>query len=297
MIASIGNYFAELTKTFGDGWNRFWFTPTDGRNLIWLRRLVGAFTLVWLASFSFELVDMLGEQGWISTDLVHQATTDGDLNAAAPGFSHLFFTKSNALLWFSHVVCFAIVGSMTIGFALRITTPLSLGVVLSYVHRAPMVTTAFETVLCMLLLYLSLLWRETRVQSLRNEVAQRSWLNSVVMRLIQLHLCGFYLLIATSKLGTPDWWSGSATWYLLTDAQHRLKNLEFISNSNHFMDAIAHGWVAFELLLPVLIWIRAFRPLLIGVAVVVWCLAAVATGQVGYCLLMAVAHLAFVERS
>lgn len=297
MLALARNYVTELTETIAVGWNRFWYTPTTGRSLIWLRQLTGAFAFLWLASFSFDLISMFGEHGWISTDVVHQATTDGDLNSTAPGFSHLFLAKSSVLLWITHAVCLAIVAAMVAGFALHITTPLTLLIVLSYIHRAPMITTAFETVLCMLLLYLSLLCTNTSVRSKQVSDRDASWLNNLVARLIQLHLCGFYLLIATSKLGTPDWWSGSATWYLLTDSQHRLANLEFITDSNHIMDFIAHGWVAFELLFPVLIWLRTLRPLVIAMAIAVWIAAAILTGQVGYCLLMAVAHLAFVSRT
>lgn len=285
-------------EAIGRGWNHFWYEPHDGACLVWLRQITAAFALWWLVSFTPHLQSMFGANGWVSLEIVHATTTDGNLNKVAPGFSPLFYVPSTGL-WICHFVALAIVAALTLGFKPRVTTPLSLLVVLSYIHRAPLLCGCFETVLCMLLLYLCFapqqnawsLWRS------RSKTLSPSWLSNVSVRLIQVHVCAFYLLIATSKLGTPVWWSGMATWHLLLDANHRLINLESFAGNDNLMDMISHSWIAFELLFPVLIWVRLLRPLLLVVATILWLVTALITGQIGYCLLMAFANLAFVNGS
>lgn len=297
----VRHYLRDLIDWFGSGWNQFWYAPAAAERLVWLRQIVAVFAFVWLASFSLELVSMFGPSGWLSREVVHQATTDGDLTQFAPGISHLFLFDSSILLWTTHLLSLAVVGAMVLGIAPRITSPLTLLVVLSYIHRAPVVVTAFETVLCMLLLYVSLGPNQT-IASLRTKArnstsSEHHWLNNLAIRLIQVHLCLLYVLIAASKLGTPDWWTGAAFWYLLTDEQHRLLNLEFLTSSRYLMDLLSHAWVAFEILFPVLIWNRRLSPLLVAVATLVWIFTAVVTGQIGYSLLMIVANIAFIAPS
>lgn len=302
MIVAVRQYFETLIESAGNGWNLFWYRPTDGTQLVWLRQIVGVFAFLWLFSFSFELTEMFGENGWVSPQVIHQATTDGDLAKSAPGFSHMFWVTSATGLWICHSTGLVILGALVIGYRPRVTTPLSLLVVLSYIHRAPVIVSTFETVLSMLLLYLCLAPdRRLSLASLRSfrelqpSKCNSSWLSNVCGRLIQVHMCALYLVIATSKLGTPDWWSGLAPATLLLDEHRRLINLETWTNNGYLMDALAHAWVAFELSFPVLVWNRTLRPLFLGIATVVWVFTAMVTGQVGYCLLMAVANLAFCE--
>lgn len=289
MIRAIRNYGNELVDEFGSAWNLFWFSPQPSNCLWWLRRSVLVIAMLWLLSFSGHLVSAFGTQGWLTWEVVHQTTTDGDLSRTAPGFSHLFLGHSVAYLWVTHITAIAVCVAAIAGFHAWLTTPLTLLFVLAYIHRGPMLTTPLETVLCMLLLYLSIGPFHDRHSN------AKSWTANLSTRLIQIHLCGLYLLIATSKLGTIVWWNGNASWYLLTDYQHRLVDMSALTQSTYAMNAMTHGWLLFELLFPVLIWVKKLRPLLIIMASIVWTLTALLTGQVGYCLLMTVANLAFVD--
>lgn len=302
MIVAVRRYFEVLIEAAGNGWNRFWYQPATGIQLVWLRQIVAVFAFVWLYSFSTELTAMFGTDGWISPETIHQATTGGNLTKAAPGFSHLFWISSSTGLWICHVAGLGVLACTVFGYQLRITWPLSLLIVLSYVHRTAVLVGPFEAVLCMLMLYLCCAPTQRlgfasfrAVRELLPNASEPTWVNNVCARLIQVHLCGFYLLIVTSKLGTTAWWSGMAPATLLLDESRRLIDLEKLAASDYLMDAIAHSWIAFELSFPVLVWNRMLRPLLIGVAAVIWILSALVTGHVGYCLLMAVANLAFLE--
>ena len=197
-------------------------------------------------------------------------------------FSHLFLLESNFSIWITHIVGMIILLLVAWGVAPRISTTAGFIIVLCYVHRAPMVTNQFEAILCMLFLYLS-------VGSLCvdfRDINALSWTSNVATRLIQVHLCGFYVLIATSKLGSPVWWTGEAAWYLITDVQHRLVDLAVLTSSPFLMNGITHLWLLTELLFPVLIWNRHTRPLMLLLVTISWIWTAFLTGLVAYSLLM-----------
>ena len=285
MIAAVRTYCEDLIASTGASWDTFWYSPRGNRHLNWLTRIVAALALIWVLSFTGDLTAMLGESGWLSTEVVHQTTTDGDPSEPAPGLSPFFISSSSAVLWAVHAITLLVLGCVLIGFRAPITTPLALLLVLGYVHRAPMVTTVFETVMCMLLLYLTIAAFSSG----------RDWISNVATRLIQLHLCGIYLLIAASKLGTAAWWTGDATWYLFTDTQHRLGELDGLTQSTYLLNAVAHAWVYFELAFPVLIWNKKLRPLLITISILFWTLTAITTGQIAYAGIMFAANLAFMS--
>lgn len=294
MLSACRTYPKELIAAIGLAWNQFWFTSRRSAHLILLQHIVGIFAFVWLASYSSELVSMFGQHGWVSRQAVAQMMTDGNSSQFVPGFSHLFLIESAPLLWTSHAIALAVVGLFAIGVASRVTAPLTLLVVLSYVHRAPMMTTPFETILCALLLYLSICPRGSWF-SLRQGSDESSWMANVVTRLIQIHLCEFYVLIAASKLSTPAWWTGDAVQHLMTDSQHCLADFSSLTSNMYLMNAMTHAWLVFELLFPVLIWIRQLRPLMILLSSLIWLFAAVVSGQVGFCLLMLAANVVFIS--
>ena len=302
MIVAVRQYFETLIESAGNGWNLFWYRPTDGNSACLAsadrrRFRVSVAVLVQLRTHGDVRREWLGVSASDSSS-DHRR----DLAKSAPGFSHMFWVTSATGLWICHSIGLVILGALAIGYRPRATTPLSLLVVLSYIHRAPVMVSTFETVLSMLLLYLCLAPdRRLSLASLRSfrelqpSKCNESWLSNVCGRLIQVHICALYLVIATSKLGTPDWWSGLAPATLLLDEHRRLINLESWTNNDYLMDALAHAWVAFELSFPVLVWNRTLRPVVSRNRSVVWVFTALVTGQVGYCLLMAVANLAFCE--
>lgn len=288
MAEITSGYYEELTSYVGTGWNEFWFRPRPASQLLLLSRLVHGAALIWLVALSVELPGLFGAAAWISPESVHQVTTNGDVTQSTPGFSHLFWIRSTPLLWITHGISMLVVALATLAIAPRWSMPLSYLIVLSYVHRAPMVTGQFELVLCMLLLYLAVgaVARDYRASG-------ADWVCNVITRLLQVHLCGFYLMTVTAKLGTPIWWSGDATWYLVMDAQHRLLNLRWLVNHNLLINGITHLWLLAEVLFPVLIWQPRLRPLMIAISSVMWVWTGVVTGLVGYAGLMLCANVVF----
>ena len=96
-----------------------------------------------------------------------------------------------------------------------------------------------------------------------------------------------------SKLAGQVWWEGAAVWVLISQVRSRPIDLTFLREQRFVLEAWTHAIVAFELVFPVLVWKPLLRPLLSGLALVMWILLALLTGLAGFCLVMLVASAAF----
>ena len=304
MSKKVPTYWTELSQAVGCSWNRFWFTPSHPLLICLLRIAVGLLALSYHLSFSKDLTRLFAEGGFLSRDTLEALR--GDLGGYDwVHFSLLDFANSPTQLWIIHVVAGVILLFFTLGLLTRVTSILSLLVVLSYVHSQSVLSGPFEPLICMLLLYLSLApcgaylsidcWRVSRRQGVDEQSWQSApcWTSTVSLRLIQLHCAGFYLLMGLSKLAGDVWWEGQAVWTLLAQTRSRPVDLTFLREQVFLLDAWTHAIVLFELLFPLLIWKQLGRPILLGLAVLMWTSLAVVTGLVGFSLVMLVASAAF----
>lgn len=306
---AIAKYFRELTTAFGNGWNRFWFTPVDPFGVCLLRVLTGVMALWFVISFTPDLITWFGPNGLLPIESVQQLTADREAlwNGRA---SYLYYVDEPALLWAVHVAGILVVAAFTLGLATRITNVLALVIVLSYIHRAPMVTAQFEPVLSFMLFYLCLSpcgqalsldsWLK-RNRAPENPPHQRahaalSLSANISQRLMQIHVAALYLMMGLTKLGGSDaWWAGEAMWWLIAHTESRLVNLTFLHRWDFLLNVWTLAVVSFELLFGILIWNRLARPLLLGLAIVHWLLLGLITGLLSFALMMLVANLAFVS--
>lgn len=308
------NYFQSLSQGVGGAWNRFWFTPADAYPLAVLRIFVGLASLAYLASHSSDLVRWFGPSGLLPIETVNQLTgaTAGGVVAQRIVFlpSYFYLTTDPGMLWLLHVLGMLVLLAFTAGFATRITNVLSVIVVMSYVHRAPMITGQIEPILTMILIYLCLgpsgahlsvdRWlgwtraRQPLAAAADGGQAFKSWTANLSLRLIQTHLAGFYLLMGLSKLGGETWWNGNAVWWLAARSESRLIDLTSLHEWTFLFNVWTHSIVLFELAFALLIWNKLARPLLLAVSVLMWTSLALVTGLVGFSAMMLVANLAFV---
>jgi len=199
------------------------------------------------------------------------------------------------MLWIFHAVSIVVAGMFTLGVFSRVTNVLTLLVMLSWVHRAPLLTAQFEPVLTMLLLYLCLAPTGACFSlSNRSGQAARSWLATVSLRLTQVHVCMFYFLLALTKLGGQVWWSGGAAYLLMAQSESRLVDLSGLRSSVYVINLITHAIVAFELAYAILIWNRLLRPLVIAGSLLLWLTVAMMTGLAAFAGLMVLLNLAFI---
>ena len=315
MTNPIANYAATLTDRFGSGWNRFWFTPSDAFGLCVVRILTGLVAIYWHFSYTTDLVRWFGPNGLLTVETVEQLTGASADAIDAPAvfhYSYLNLLQTPAQLWTAHALGLVVLVLFTAGLLTRVTSVLSLVIVLSYIHRAPMITGQLEPVLAMMIFYLCLtpagtylsldrlLARRRRAKSSPHESDEAalpapSVAATIGVRLMQGHLAALYLMMGLTKLGTETWWYGDAVWWLIARADSRLVDLTFLHGAPFVINAWTHAIVLFELTFGILIWNRLARPLLLAVAVLMWGSLALLTGLVSYCVMMMVANLAFVS--
>ena len=303
-------YFSELAEGIGGHWNRFWFRGVDPFPLAVLRIAVGLVAFWYFATFTFDLVRWFGPFGILPNAVVREITGAADA-AMALGpqqgvyrFSLLQLGDSPAYLWTIHLAGLASALLLTIGCWTRWANLLTLVILLSYVHRGPMLTGQLEPILSMLLLYLCIgpsgvafsvdHRRARRRAGDSDRGATRSVAANISLRLIQIHLVGFYLVMGLSKLGSEVWWVGEAVWLLIASSHSRLVDLTFLNDSPYVLNLWTHAIVLFELSYAVLIWNRLARPLLIVASIIIWGSLAIVTGLLAYCALMVMANTAFI---
>src|SRR4051794_40616731 len=134
MIKHVGDYLATLSERFGNGWNRFWFTPSDPFGLCLIRVLTGVLVLYWHLSYTPDLNRYFGADGWLPLATVESLENAGNVPDTLNQPSYLdFVSRPNELLAI-HIVGAVILGLFTLGVLTRVTAVLALVVVLSYIH-------------------------------------------------------------------------------------------------------------------------------------------------------------------
>ena len=313
---AISNYLRRLTDEIGAGWNRFWFTPTAPDTVCALCILVGLAAVYFVVSHTADLAVWFGTGGLLPRGVVEQLTGATQEGSFGPRplivrWSYFNWIDNAPLLWTAHFAGLAVVLAFTVGLFSRVSGALSLVVVLSYVHRAPMIVGQFDAVLTILLLLLW--WAPTGSRwSLDRWLARRraapatkgpgrlvdsgeplSVAANISQRLLQVHVAALYLLMALTQLAGQVWWAGEAVWWLMARTESRLVDLTALSGSMYLVNLWTHGIVLFELVFALLVWNRLARPLLLASAIVLWVPLALLTGEVSFCVLMLVANLAF----
>ncbi|HXT60702.1 MAG TPA: hypothetical protein VN699_18825 [Pirellulales bacterium] len=333
MMGAVRNYFNDLVQGFGQGWNRFWFQPSDPAPLGLVRLGAGLVAFYLVLTYTPDLETFFGADGLVSREML--ASLDLESNGADRlsvahqiresmpryyRFSYLDYLDSPGLLKAGHWAGLAVLALFAAGLFTRVTSVLALLVVLSYIHRGPLLTAQVEPVLAFVLFYLCLgpagaEWSLDRWLALRRARTVLSASSSgpkgaasdppaprfssaatISLRLIQVHLALLYVMMAVGKLSSDVWWSGSALWWLIAKTESRLVDFTWLHGNfaRLLVDAMTNGVVLYQLAFPILVWNRLARPLVLGLGVIVWGLLALIAGMVPFAFMMLVASLAFV---
>lgn len=297
---AIAAWWETLCKRFGNGWNRFWFLPSDPYTLGVIRLLTGLVALYWYATYTPDLLRFFGKSGLLPVASVSL------LEGGRFSFSYLNYLSSSTDLAIAHWVGLAILIAFAIGFATRITSVLALVVVLSYIHRGPMLTAQTEPILSMVMVYLCLgpsgaswsvdcyLARRKLGSAATADSPSCSFAATISLRLIQVHLAMLVGLMALSQLMGETWWQGMGVWWLAARTESRMFDLSWLHDHQFVINFWTHAIVFFELAFVALVWQPLARPLLLALGVLVWTSVAVLTGNVPFALILIIASLAFV---
>jgi len=288
-------------------WDLFWFAPSNPRRLCQLRVAAGLLAFWFFLGHTFDLQIWFGPGGLLPVDTVKSLRPDPYRWSFLPLF------QDAGGLWLVHGLAIVSATCMAWGLFSRTTTLITWLFVLSYIHRAPMLTGVFEPILTLTLGYLWLApvgnyysvdrwWRERRGRQ-SQPTAGGSTASTLVSRLIQVHVATLYGLMGLSKLGgiagstnyDGSWWRGEAVWWLITRSESRLIDLTFLHAYPLVVNALTHAIVAFELAFAVLIWNGRIRPWLLAVGCVLWPLIGLITGSLSFALAMLSLNLALLR--
>jgi hypothetical protein len=304
------NSISELVESFGSGWNRFWFTPTDPRRLAVLRIGAGTLAAIYLLLLTGQLDRWYSRGGVLSPASVKALLLDGSDQPYyhVSHFDYLGPTETRIV----HFLAIAATVSFAAGFYSRITGALTLLALLSYFHRLPLLAAHVEPLLIFLVAYLIIgpadaccsvrAWlRQRRGDAAADEQALApSYFATLSLRLIQVHFAAFVLMMGLAKLNGDAWWQGEGLWHLLAQTHSRPLDLSPLRKSlgNDFFELVINFWthavVYTELAFPVLVWPRITRPLILVAAAVAWLSLVLASGLWLFGLTLLVASLAFV---
>lgn len=297
MLNLARNYFAELADHIGSSWNRFWFTPSPPHTLCLVRVLAGALTVYYVASFGPDVVQFFGPGGIVPVQTVREWT-----GGVVTRFSYFDYIQEPASLHAAHYAGLAVVALFAVGFLTRVTSIAALVVLVSYLHRAPMLVSEAEPVLAMIVLYLCLgpagacfsvdAWlRRRKLRAAGNDPAAsgapKSTAATIATRLIQIHLAAIFVTSGLAMLSVQTWWAGDAVWWLV--ARPRSPGFWLarpLSRMPLVFMALTHLIVAYHFLLPLLVWNRLARPLVLAAGLVIWPIVAIVSGLYLYAAVM-----------
>jgi hypothetical protein len=291
-------YWEEWTAAVGEGWNRFWFTPASSKPLSMIRIAMGLLLIVYFLSNTSDLLRWYGSEGLLPPATVRTLTSGGNLPQFR--YSLLNHVSKPSEVWIIHSIGILAAGCLAAGLFSRAAAAITLVVLLSYIHRVPMISGLGEPIFAAVLFYLCIApsgewfgvnaWLKQRKSP---GEPQPTVLANLTLRMIQVHLAALVFMMGMSKLSQENWWIGDAVWYLLAQTRSRPVDLTFLRNTPFLINAWTHAIVAFEIAFPILIWNRFARPILLIIAVPLWLSIAAATGHLLFALAMISASIAF----
>lgn len=303
----IAAYFKRFIDTFGKGWNTFWYTPADPLPLGLIRLLTGLIAIASLVSYTPDIERFLTDTGMVPVSLVVELQSpqlDNGQLVRPWRWSYFDFIGSNEVR-LVHWCGIAVVVLYTLGLFSRVTSVLALIVVLSYLHRTPIVTMYHERILAFVMFFVAL-GPSGAALSLDRWLTKRkgmsasgpTWTAAVPLRMMQIQLClaCFMMAIAKLSIGGDMWWPGMATWWIASMPGASLVDLSWLNRDRQFLiNFWSHAIVFFELAFPFLVWRPILQPMLVVGAVVIWLSVMVLTGQVLFVLALLTALLSFVS--
>ncbi|MEZ6102956.1 MAG: HTTM domain-containing protein [Pirellulaceae bacterium] len=296
-----GPVVAAWIREGWQGWDRFWFTPTDPATLCMIRVLGGSMILYTHLVWTLVLTDFFGANSPISLEYARQFQRGfADAPSFAIGYLHWF--QQPMLLWIVHLAALVVLFLFTIGLWTRVTSILTFLIVVSYVHRVPGALFGLDQINVMLSLYLMVgpcgamysvdAWRRGGGGGTSGQPAVTA---TIAIRLIQLHMCIIYFFAGIGKLQGDFWWDGTALWYALANYEYQSWDMTWTAHTPWLIDLLTHITIAWEISYPALVWPRWTRPVVVALSVPLHLGIALCMGMITFGLIMLVGNMAFIS--
>lgn len=296
-------YLRELYVASFDGWDRFWFTPSDPATLSLIRIFTGAMLVYTHAVWSIGLTSFFGPHGLLPAEAVR-----GLYYRNPFCWSYLFGIESPTGLWTAHLLALAILVMFTLGLATRITSILAFLITVAYTHRAGGALFGLDQINGMLACYLAVgpsgamysldHWfgaKRAGAGAIADSTVRPSVTATIAIRLIQVHMCIIYLFAGCGKLLGPTWWDGTALWGALANYEYQTFDLTWLAAWPEVVNFLTHLTIVWEVGYIALVWPRWTRPLVIGLAIPIHLGIGLFMGMTTFGLIMLVGNCAFVS--
>ncbi|MCC7086371.1 MAG: HTTM domain-containing protein [Pirellulales bacterium] len=293
-------YFRELRQGAWDGWNRFWFSPSDPATLGLLRILAGAMLFYTHLVWTLGLEDFFGNSHpWLTREAI----------SALPGhattkWSYFYLIDSPAMLWCVHIAALIVFALLTIGLWSRVMSILAFIASVSYIHRASLAQFGLDDTNVMLAMYLMVgpsgaaysvdRWLKRRRKH-RELAIETSIGANLAVRLIQVHMCVVYLFSGIGKLVGDPWWDGTAIWGAVANLEYQSVDMTWLGRHPWIMAILTHVTVFWETFYCALIWPRLARPIMLAIAVALHLSIGAFLGMWTFGLAMLIGNAAFIS--
>jgi hypothetical protein len=203
----------------------------------------------------------------------------------------------------------------TLGLGSRVTAALTWFASLNYLHRNPQVMFGADTMINILLIYLTI-GPSSAVLSL-DRVVKRWWRGTtappepsvsanLAVRLLQIHVCIIYFVAGIAKLQGVAWWNGTALWNVIANfefapMQFSIYNdiLRFFARDQLRLEILTTGGsyftLAFEIGYCFLIWWPRTRWVWLGAAILLHGMIGMFMGLKTFSMVMLVMNMAFLR--
>jgi hypothetical protein len=251
-------------KRCAAAWERFWFTPQPTSTLAIFRIAIGAVSFGWALSLLPDFRTFFSEHGIEPIPPTHEPTGAWGVLNTFPNYS-VAIALYVALLVAS--VC------LLVGYRTRVASIVVFVGIVSFEHRAPSIWNSGDGLLRNVAFMLMLApagaslsvdrWRRAR-DRFWEFPARAPW----ALRLVQIQLSAVYLGAVWIKLHAPTWLHGTAVSYAsrLEDFS-RYPLPAVFSHSPAFSAVMTYWTIAVELMIGILVWNRAARPLVLTLGV------------------------------
>lgn len=273
-----------------NGWEQFWFQPSNSAVVSRLRLCVGVFVAVWFATFLPTVSLWFGADGLLN--LAHSSKLIGFAEVSATlNWSPLWLTDSLLVYqaWVGCGIILAILVALGIGGRFAVTA-LMLSCI-AWSHRIFWLTGPTEPAMMAMLLYLIV----EPGSRLGNQEVRAGGSFTLVQRLFQVHVWILIAAGALSSLASLSWWRGEGAWWLAATGRSTLVTLPFFEGRPWLVNLVSHGIL---IAYAVTLWFLVNRTLRQSGLLVGWLLCvllATVGDQVLYATLLAIGISAFAE--
>ena len=243
------------------GLDRF-FAPQPYTAMVACRIVFGAIAFGYLAGRAGLVQEIWGPEGIFGAGFFDRMALDVPVRMREGGLDWLAHNHSPALVWVLWGAGLVASALFALGAFTRPSGAVALAVYALFHARNPYASAGWSVMLKPFLLYVLLAptgrfgsfdaWRRGDRDALARPA---TWLGpGWPVRLVQVQLCAMYLVAGWSRVESPSWWEGEATFAALSDLFYARTDVDW-QPWKPLLEAATFAALALEALAPVMLWL------------------------------------------